>query len=259
MRMVDLSVAIENDVPADPPFLRPRITYTNHDEGVADMQAMYPGVTIDELPDRKGLAAERLDVTTHAGTHVDAPWHYHPTMNGGERAWTIDEVPLDWFHRPGVKLDFRHLPDGHVVSAAEIDAELARIAVELRPLDIVLMNTRAGERYGHDDFVDAGCGFGREATLHLVSKGVRVVGTDGWSWDPPTSIVAARYAEQGDASILWEGHKAGAEAAYCQIEKLSNLDTLPPTGFTVVCFPTKVKRASAGWTRAVAIFDDETD
>ena len=46
---------------------------------------------------------------------MDAPWHYASTMNRGERAATIDEVPLDWCYRPGVKLDFRHLPDGHVV------------------------------------------------------------------------------------------------------------------------------------------------
>jgi hypothetical protein len=31
-------------------------------------------------------------------------------MNGGERAWTIDEVPLDWFYRPGVKLDLAIVP-----------------------------------------------------------------------------------------------------------------------------------------------------
>jgi hypothetical protein len=31
---------------------------------------------------------------------------------------------------------------------------------------------------------------------------------------------------------------------------------LPPTGFTVVCFPVKVARASAGWTRAVAILQE---
>ena len=32
---------------------------------------------------------------------------------------------------------------------------------------------------------------------------------------------------------------------------------LPATGFTIACFPVKIRGASAGWTRAVAIFDDE--
>jgi kynurenine formamidase len=39
------------------------------------------------------------------------------------------------------------------------------------------------------------------------------------------------------------------------MEKLCNLEQLPAHGFTVACFPYKVKRGSAGWTRAVALFD----
>ena len=55
----------------------------------------------------------------------------------------------------------------------------------------------------------------------------------------------------GDPSIIWEGHKAGADVGYCQIEKLHNLESLPATGFTVACFPAKIRGASAGWTRTV--------
>jgi kynurenine formamidase len=40
------------------------------------------------------------------------------------------------------------------------------------------------------------------------------------------------------------------------MEKLSNLESLPPFGFEVSCFPVKIKNASAGWSRVVAIFDD---
>jgi len=39
------------------------------------------------------------------------------------------------------------------------------------------------------------------------------------------------------------------------MEKLCNLEQLPDHGFIVACFPHKVKRGSAGWTRAVALFD----
>ncbi|MET0698724.1 MAG: cyclase family protein, partial [Mycobacterium sp.] len=53
----------------------------------------------------------------------------------------------------------------------------------------------------------------------------------------------------------WEGHRAGREIGYCHIEKLHNLEVLPSTGFQVSCFPVKVHAGSAGWTRAVAIFD----
>ena len=65
-----------------------------------------------------------------------------------------------------------------------------------------------------------------------------------------------RFEKDGDPSIIWEGHKAGRDIGYFQMEKLTNLDQLPPTGFTVCCFPVKIKHASAGWCRTVAILND---
>ncbi len=253
MRIIDLSIALANDVAADPPFQKVEIDYTGHDQGALEMAAAFPGLEPGQLPEGQGWAVERVRISTHNGTHMDAPWHYHPTMDGGEPASTIDEIPLDWCMRPGVRLDFRHLPDGHVVTPLEIDAELERIGHRLQSLDIVLCNTRAGDRYGHEDYVHSGCGFGREATLHLVDQGVRIVGTDGWSWDAPFSATLERFNRDQDPSIIWEGHKAGRELGYCQLEKLHALEQLPDAGFTVVCFPVKIERASAGWTRAVAL------
>ncbi|HYB57286.1 MAG TPA: cyclase family protein, partial [Alphaproteobacteria bacterium] len=174
----------------------------------------------------------------------------------GERALAIDEVPLEWCLQPGVKLDFRNFPDGHVVTAAEVEAELARIGHDLAPHEIVLVNTRAGSAYGKPDYVSAGCGMGREATLYLLERGVRVTGTDAWSWDAPFVHTKAKYRETGDAGLIWEGHKAGREIGYCHLEKLHNLEALPAAGFMVSCFPVKIRGASAGWTRAVAILDE---
>ena len=84
----------------------------------------------------------------------------------------------------------------------------------------------------------------------------RLTGADGWSWDAPFVHTARRYAETHDASIIWEGHKAGRHIGYCHIEKLHNLEALPSTGFMISCFPVKIERASAGWTRAVAIIEE---
>ena len=119
-----------------------------------------------------------------------------------------------------------------------------------------MFHTVAAAPYGLQDYVDTGIGFGRSATLHLTNMGVRVVGTDAWGWDLPVAINRANFEATGDPSIVWEGHKAGIEVGYCQIEKLQHLDKLPATGFTVACFPAKVRGASAGWTRAVALFED---
>jgi len=258
-RFVDLSITLENDVLSDPPAFVPKIEYLTHEDSFERMAAFFPGLKKNDLPDGEAWAVERVQLSTHNGTHLDAPYHFHSTMNKAlgqaERSITIDEVPLEWCFQPGVKLDFRDRPDGHVVTAAEVEAELERIGHRLSPLEIVVVNTRAGSRYGHDDYVSAGCGMGYEATMFLLERGVRLTGTDAWSWDAPFVHTAKKYAATQDASLIWEGHKAGRDIGYCHLEKLHNLESLPPTGFTISCFPHKIRGASAGWTRAVAIFD----
>jgi len=257
-RFVDLSIYLENDVISDPVPFTPKIQYHKHENTAGQIAGFFPGLRKEDLPDGQGWAVETVNLSTHNGTHLDAPYHFHPTMNKGERAITIDEVPLEWCFQPGIKLDFRHLPDGHVASAREVEAELERIGHKLSPLEIVLVNTSAGAAYGRPDYVAKGCGMGREATLYLLERGVRVTGTDGWSWDAPFVHTREKYLASHDASLIWEGHKAGREIGYCHIEKLHNLEALPAKGFTVSCFPVKVRGGSAGWTRAVAIIDETT-
>ncbi|MFJ4640981.1 cyclase family protein [Streptomyces hygroscopicus] len=253
--LIDISVPLQAGITSDPPGHLPQIEYLTHAQTAEDVVAFFPGATVEDLPDREGWAIERLHVTSHNGTHLDAPYHYSATMDGGARAITIDEVPLEWCLQPAVKLDFRHFPDGYVVTAADVEAELARIGHELSPLEIVVVNTRAGERYGREDYVSSGCGMGRDATLYLLDRGVRLTGTDGWSWDAPFVHTARRYALERDPSVIWEGHRAGRETGYCHLEKLHNLERLPDHGFQISCFPVKIHAASAGWTRAVAILD----
>lgn len=256
---IDLSVTLE-DVPSNPPRHRPTIKYTGHDESWEAVRQLLPGVPKEAFLEGKAWAVETVTLSTHSGTHMDSPWHYHPTTNhalapGGEPAGGIDAIPLDWCMRPGVKLDFRHFPAGYVATAGDVEHELARIGHRLAPLDIVLVNTRAGLLHGEDDYWESHCGMGRAATLYLLERGVRVVGTDAWGWDAPFSHMREAYARSGDAALVWEGHKAGADIGYFQMEKMINLEQLPASGFSVVCFPVKIKGASAGWTRAVAIVD----
>lgn len=262
-RFVDLSITLCNDVISDPPFLKPTIKYEKHGETMDELRHFFPGVEADQLLGGEGFAAaEWVRLTTHSGTHVDAPWHYHPTQDakteGGTRpAMTIDQMPLEWFMNPGVKLDFRHFPDGYVVTAADVEAELKRIGHILQPLDIVVVNTAAGKALGDPDYVSRGCGMGYESTMYLLERGVRVTGIDAWSWDAPFVHTARAVAETGNTHLIWEGHRAGVDIGYCHIEKMHNLEAIPGSGFTISCFPHKIKGASAGWTRAVAIFDED--
>lgn len=255
-KIIDLSIYLENDVISDPPGYQPKIEYFNHQQTFSQIAPFFPGLEKEDLPDGEAWAVEKVELITHNGTHLDAPYHFHSTMNKGERAITIDEVPLDWCFQNGVKLDFRHFEDGYVVTEQDVVNELERIGHVLQPLDIVIVNTRAGSRYGESDYVSSGCGMGFEATLYLLKQGVKLTGTDAWSWDAPFIHTAQKYQETKDASLIWEGHKAGKEMEYCHLEKLHNLESLPATGFMLSCFPVKIRAASAGWVRAVAIIEE---
>ena len=204
-KLIDISVFLENDVISDPPGYGPHIEYLTHKGTAKDIAKFFPGLKPEDLPQEEGWAIEWINLMTHNGTHLDAPYHFHSTMNRGERAITIDEVQLDWCLQSGIKLDFRHFPDGYLVTARDVEAELSRIAHTLQPLDIVLVNTRAGLAYGDPDYTSAGCGMGREATLYLLERGVRLTGTDAWSWDAPFVHTQTKYAETQDASLIWEG------------------------------------------------------
>ena len=115
MKIIDLSIPIEDGLPSDPPIQIPKIQYCNHKDTAEQMAGFFKGCTVEDLPEGNGWGIEFLQVCTHSGTHVDAPYHYYPTMNGGERAWTIDEVPLDWFVGDGVVMDFHDKPDGYKI------------------------------------------------------------------------------------------------------------------------------------------------
>lgn len=90
-KLIDISVPLQNDVPADPPGNHPTIQYVDHQQGLPRMLQFFDGLKAEDLPDGQGWAVEMVSLSTHNGTHLDAPYHFHPTMNRGERSWTIDE------------------------------------------------------------------------------------------------------------------------------------------------------------------------
>ena len=218
-------------------MMLPEIEYHTHENTAEQICAFFPGLERDDLPDGEGWAVERIKLSTHNGTHVHAPWHYHSTMDGGKRAIAIDEVPLEWFMQRGVKLDLRDHEDGYVIQPPDLEEAFKKIGHELAPLDIVVANTAAGARYGYDDYLLKGCGFGRDATLWLTERGVRVVGTDAWSWDAPFAHTKIKWEQTRDPSIIWEGHKAGRERGYCQIEKLGGSRSVTGGWFYDLLFP----------------------
>src|SRR5919197_918101 len=104
MPLIDLSATIEPSPPEVPAPFRTDIDYADHAQGAQEIERLLR-VPPELLRDGEGWAVETLHLGTHNATHLDAPWHYNSTIQGA-RAQTIDELPLEWFHAPGVVLDF---------------------------------------------------------------------------------------------------------------------------------------------------------
>ena len=72
MKLIDLSIPLEDGLPSDPEGQIPHILYYNHKDTAADMAARFDGCTAADL-DNLGWAVEGLYLCSHSGTHMDAP------------------------------------------------------------------------------------------------------------------------------------------------------------------------------------------
>lgn len=251
MRCIDLSVPLQNfsfdrDVA--------RILHWGHREGARRVSKAH-NFDPDLLPGGQALAAEDVELNTHSGTHMDSPWHFSPTC-GGSPSRTADAIPLEWCFSDGVVLDMTHKRAGELITAADLEEAVRKIGYRIKPYDIVLIRTDATKRYEKPDFLASQPGMGRESTLWLLDRGVKVVGIDAWSFDRPLADMV-KELKAGNQAAYCPAHFVGKEREYCHVEKLANLDLLPrPFGFRVAVFPVKIARSSAGWVRAVAIFEE---
>jgi kynurenine formamidase len=251
LRIIDLSAPITPSPPGTPVFQRNDVAYFDHAAGAAEIAEIY-GVPAELLRDGEGWTRETITLGTHNSTHVDAPYHYNSRIQG-EPAETIDQLPLERFFGAGVVVDMTAKADGDAITAEEMAAGIDAAGHELREGDIVLVRTDRDAFYGRDDYIDRGPGVTAEATRWLFERGVRVMGIDAWGWDRPLRLQAADAVRDHASGVFWEAHQA--DLPYSQIERLVNLAALPPTGFTVACFPLRIPGASAAPSRVVALLE----
>ena len=252
--VIDLSDCLSNDTSSFEPNAH-QIEYIDHEQSL-EMAKQFFGLEKEDWPTGHSWAVETITLSTHSGTHVDAPYHYGP-YSGGKPARTIDKVPLQWCFGNGVLLDMTHKNKGESIDDTDIEQELERIGYEIVPEDIVLIRTDTSKMFKQPGYDMMHPGLSRKGTAYLVEKGVKLIGIDAWGIDRPFDVMI-KEAKEGNKEQLWESHFYGLENEYLQIERLSNLEAIPINfGFKVYAFPVKIENASAGWSRVVAIIEEE--
>ena len=254
IRIYDLSLPIDDAAPESFPVKIERI---GHAEGAGRVGLKFDGkLDQNSFPDAMFLSHETVTASVHCGTHVDAPFHFGP-VSEGKPAITIDEVPLDWLYGNGVVLDVTHVMHGGEITSEDVNTSLAKIGYTVMPGDIVLLMTGADKYFGTREYFTNFPGLGIEALDELLDMGVKTIGIDALGLDRPFSAMVEDYVRTKDGAKLWPAHLLGRRREYCHIERLANLGSLPrPFGFKFASFPIKIKAAGAGWSRAVAIFED---
>lgn len=208
-----------------------------------------------DFPGRAFLTLDTVKLPTHMGTHVDAPVHYGPTSDGTP-ARSVDQLPLEWFFGRGVRLDLRHKGKAQYIQPEDLEHALQASGHELRRGDIVLIWTGTDRLWGKREYFSDAPGMSRAATEWLVERGIRVIGIDTYGFDRPLGAMLGDFYRTRDPRHLWPAHFYGREREYIQIERLANLDKLPPTGFDIACFPLKIRGLDASWVRAVGILPE---
>ncbi|MEM7103737.1 MAG: cyclase family protein [Bacteroidota bacterium] len=251
MKIIDLSKPIKYNK-EDPWFMKVKIKHKPHRK--AKMLLRILGLPKRLFPKNfLGWADDQIvKMGVHSTTHIDAPWHYSPTVDG-KPAKTIDEIPLEWCYGDGIVIDMTHKADFDEITVDDIQVFLQKENITLAEGMIVLIKTGRDKFNGTKDFHKVGTGMSAEATEWLIDQGIKVMGIDSWGWDLPLPYMIQKAKETNDSEYFWRAHLVGQRKEYCHIEQLVNLDALPISGFKVAVFPLKIIGASAAPARVVAM------
>ena len=179
----------------------------------------------------QGVNKEIVEISTHTGTHCDAPYHFF------EDGKTIDEMPLETYVGPATILDLRNKPPGSAIERADVERFGERIAQG----DIVLLNTGFGHKRANTaEFLTKYVYLGGEAAQYLVDRGVKGVGIDAVSmggYKDPAKAAPAHKVILGNGKFI-------VEELYFPDEVMDGRKRL------FVAAPVKLRGCSGAWTRA---------
>lgn len=207
-----------------------------------------------DVPDGEFLSLEIVHAPVHIGTHLDYSFHYG-TKSENRPAKTADEIPLEYCYQDGVKLDMSHKKPADAITAGDIEEALKKINYTLKPKDIVLLRTGADKLFGGPGYFTDYPGIDISAIDYLLDKGIKVFGVDTMGIDRPYRFMLKEFMDSKDPAKFYPAHFYGRKREFIHIERLANLEKLPPVGFKIICFPVRIRQTGAAWARVVAILD----
>lgn len=206
----------------------------------------HPEVSMKPITTHKddGKSNTYFCTSTHAGTHIDPPYHFLPDH------LTIDDLPLERFFRRGIKLDLSHLGEpGSEITSNELE-KASQIVKEPFKGKIVLLHTGWSKKMYH---LSSYYGDNPHLTLDgcdwLVHHKVNIVGLDT---PPPQKKVGQEHSWKKTSADI---HLSLLKGDVLIAENLVNLDLLPISGFHIAAFPIKLYRGDGAPARVVAICD----
>ncbi len=162
-----------------------------------------------------------LSMSVHAGTHIDAPFHFVP--DGA----TIDALPLERFMGPALVYE---VDTAHVITAAHVNA------IPLHGETRVLFKTRNSRLLQQSAFEPEFVAFSVEAAQALVARGVKLVGLDYLSVAHHDEQVPVHRAFLDHGMVLLEG---------------VDLSQVAPGRYELICFPLRLRGVDGAPCRAV--------
>ena len=191
-----------------------------------------PGVEVNESLTHEAAFChvDRLDMGTHTGTHIDAPYHF---LADGKR---ITDFPAGTFVGEGVVIDLTEKKAGEAITGEDLMPARDRV----RAGDLVLLQTGWCRYFGSEEYLDHPYLSGEAAEL-LVKWGARIVAVDFLNVD-------STRLEQEDA------HPALLSKDVLIVENIANSLALDPRKRYLFSFaPLKVAGSDGGPVRAFAI------
>ena len=190
---------------------------------------LHPKVKSVSSIEDQGYQENELTMSTHTGTHIDAPFHIIP---GG---YTLDAFPPEKFFGEGLILDCRQLE--------KITADSIKQSLSSRNPDFVLLYTGWNTYWGTDAYFSKIPVLELNAAKYLADLSLKGVGVDTPSFDPV-----------GSDSL--GNHKTLLSKNIVLIENLTGLGYLLEKKFIFSCFPLKIKSADGSPVRAIAIIEE---